>query len=303
MGNFEADLIFSCGENIFLPVVDSWIVIDVLRATTVITRWFELDGPELFPVKGTNEARQLVTKLKELGRKPLLMGEVNGIPPEGFDLGNSPVELNKELIKNYDCGVMSTTNGTVALNQALESGSYVVAASFRNASACLAHALSVGPRVGLLCSGRKRRPSWEDTLLAGAILEELNSLGQVLMTDSAKIALALWKNRDENLEACVKKSEHAEYLLRIGYENDIKFACEKNISSVVPVYGIVRTDGWSDYPSASLKAVRLSGPHVKISQAPEPQKNPGLESPVDPFEELLAYTKKNSPDFFLGRKN
>ena len=38
----EADVVLSCGEH--LPAVDVWMVIDVLRATTVIVRWFELGG-------------------------------------------------------------------------------------------------------------------------------------------------------------------------------------------------------------------------------------------------------------------
>ncbi|MBR0094153.1 MAG: 2-phosphosulfolactate phosphatase, partial [Synergistaceae bacterium] len=158
---FEADLVFSCGENNFLPVVDVWLVIDVLRATTVMTRWFELGGTELYPVKSPDEARRLVLELQERGSSPLLMGEVNGIPPEGFDMGNSPLELSYELIQEHYCGVMSTTNGTVALNEAFSSGSPVIAASFRNISACLDHALTLGDRIGILCSGRKSRPSWE----------------------------------------------------------------------------------------------------------------------------------------------
>ncbi|MBQ9595499.1 MAG: 2-phosphosulfolactate phosphatase, partial [Synergistaceae bacterium] len=91
---FEVDVVFSCGEDNFLPLADVWLVIDVLRATTVMTRWFELGGRELYPVKSPDEARKLVQEIRERGSSPLLMGEVNGIPPEGFDLGNSPIELN-----------------------------------------------------------------------------------------------------------------------------------------------------------------------------------------------------------------
>ena len=122
---FEADVVFSCGEDNYIPDVDVWIVIDVLRATTVMTRWFELGGIELYPVKTPDDARALVAELRERGSSPLLMGEVNGLPPEGFDLGNSPTELNYELIQDHYCGVMSTTNGTVALCQAASSGSPV----------------------------------------------------------------------------------------------------------------------------------------------------------------------------------
>ena len=97
-GNYEADLVFSRTEGGILPSADVWIVIDVLRATTVIARWFELGGTELYPVKTPDIARELVKELRGRGSSPLLMGEVNGIPPEGFDFGNSPRELNYEII-------------------------------------------------------------------------------------------------------------------------------------------------------------------------------------------------------------
>ena len=63
--SYEADLVFSCGEGNYLPSADVWLVIDILRATTVITRWFELGGTELYPVKTPDNARELVQELKD----------------------------------------------------------------------------------------------------------------------------------------------------------------------------------------------------------------------------------------------
>ena len=54
------------------------------------------------------EARELKFKDSDL----LLAGERNGLPPEGFNLGNSPEEF--EQIKGRRV-VMTTTNGTVAI--------------------------------------------------------------------------------------------------------------------------------------------------------------------------------------------
>lgn len=285
--HYEADVVFSCGEDNYLPSVDVWIVVDVLRATTMITRWFELGGTELYPVKTPDEARLLVQELRERGSSPLLMGEVNGIAPEGFDLGNSPVELSYDVIRGHYCGVMSTTNGTVALVQAASSGSYVLAASLRNYAAVLDHALTLGRRVGLLCAGRKGRPSWEDTLCAGAIIEELNTRGEVLMTDSAKISLMIWQNRGDNLTAYVKRSEHAKYLEQIDYNDDIAFSCKPNISTVVPI--LENEEGRNILQSVSGSARAYTGNDHAIK--PEAIHSAPTQKP-DPFEELLAYTKK-----------
>ena len=281
----EVDLVFSCGENNFLPVADVWLVIDVLRATTVITRWFELGGTELYPVQSPDEARRLVLELKERGSSPLLMGEVNGIPPEGFDMGNSPLELNYELVQDHYCGVMSTTNGTIALNEASSSGSPVIAVSFRNVSACLDHALKIGERLGILCSGRKKRPSWEDTLCAGAVIEALKARGEVLLTDSARIALTAWQNRDSSLLSCVEKSNHAEYLKHIGYGRDIIFACEVDVSTVVPML-VSDNKG-----HIILRSVEGSARPYLVPQFERIKPYP-VKKISDPFEELLSYTKK-----------
>lgn len=276
--NYEADLVFAGGGN-YLPSADVWIVIDVLRATTVMTRWFELGGTELYPVKTPDEARQMVQELRGRGSSPLLMGEVNGIPPEGFDMGNSPLDLNYDVIREHYCGVMSTTNGTGALLEAESSGCPVMAVSFRNYSACLDYALTIGTRIGILCSGRKHRPSWEDTLCAGAVVEGLLRHGEVIMSDSARIALTLWQNSGSDTESCVRKSNHAQYLTQIGYSNDISFACEIDASTVVPMLA-------GNEERTVLRAVSGSArPYQRDNIAPKK---------ADPFEELLAYTRKKA---------
>ena len=277
--HYEADLVFACGEGVYLPSADVWLVIDVLRATTVMTRWFELGGTELYPVKTPDDARKLVDELRARGSFPLLMGEVNGIPPEGFDFGNSPLELTYEIIREHYCGVMSTTNGTKALLEAESSGCPVIAASLRNYSACLDHALTIGKRIGILCSGRKSRPSWEDTLCAGAVVEDLMRRGEVLMSDSARIALTLWQNSGNDTESFVRKSNHAKYLEQIGYSGDISFACEIDASTVVPMLA-------ENEERTVLRAVSGSARPYHREAVTE------KKAEADPFEELLAYTRK-----------
>ena len=282
--SYEADLVFSCGEGNYLPSADVWLVIDILRATTVITRWFELGGTELYPVKTPDNARELVQELKDRGSTPLLMGEVNGIPPEGFDAGNSPIELTYDIVRGHYCGVMSTTNGTVALLEAASTGCPVIAASFRNYSACLDYALTIGKRIGFLCSGRKSRPSWEDTLCAGAIIERLGERGEVLMSDSARMSLTLWQNRDVNLEKFIRLSTHAKYLEQIGYNDDISFSCQSDVSTVVPV--LSESEGHNVLQSISGSARPYHRDNEKVIL-----KDNNETREKNPFEELLSYTR------------
>lgn len=276
-GNFEADLVFAQGGEQYLPSVDVWLVVDVLRATTVMTRWFELGGTELYPVKTPDLAREMVQELRGRGESPLLMGEVNGIPPEGFDFGNSPLALTHDIIRGHHCGVMSTTNGTGALLEAEYSGCPVIAVSFRNYSACIDHALTVGSRIGILCSGRKHRPSWEDTLCAGAVIENMTQREEIFMSDSARIALTLWQNRGSDIEACVRLSNHARYLEQIGYSEDISFACEADASTVVPMLAV----------NEERTILRTVSGDARPYHREAVQKKK-----ADPFEELLEYTRK-----------
>ena len=301
----EIDVIFSCSEDNFLPAVDVWIVIDVLRATTMITRWFELGGTELYPVRNPDEARKLISDLRERGSDPLLMGEVNGIPPEGFDLGNSPADLNYKVVQEHYCGVISTTNGTVALLEAASSGSPVIASSLRNASAVIDHALTLGNNIGVLCSGRKGRPCLEDTLCAGALVDDLNFryANKILMSDSAKIALTVWNDRGENLEEYIRKSDHAKFLEHIGFSEDIKFCSEYDACTVVPML-------FNDKNEHTIlrSVIGSSKPHAERIKPLEQNKisKPELE-PVkkinDPFEELLQYTRKPSKYFYIHNHN
>ncbi len=286
-------MIFSCSEDNYLPVVDVWLVIDVLRATTVMTRWFELGGTELYPVKSPDEARQLILELQDRGSSPLLMGEVNGLPPEGFDLGNSPTELTYDLIREHYCGVMSTTNGTVALNQAASSGSPVIAVSLRNYSACLDYALTLGNKIGLLCSGRKKRPSWEDTLCAGAILEALIGRGETEMTDAARIALTLWQARGEDLREYVMNSTHAKYLETINFANDVTFCCVCDSSTVVPMLSTdEKTHIILQSVSGSARPYNAASQAITVSDKPLSLIHKERQQKSNPFEELLSYTKK-----------
>ena len=298
----EADVVLACGEH--LPAVDVWIVIDVLRATTVITRWFELGGRDLYPVGSSGAARNLARDLASGGASPLLMGEENAIPPEGFDLGNSPLDLSREVVRAHSCAVMSTSNGTVALLSAAATGVPVLAACIRNASAALDHALTLGSRIGLLCAGRKQRPGWDDTLCAGLLLHELQSrYPDILLADGARLSLLAWRSSGNFLQS-MRSADHAVFLDHIGYGEDIVFACEQDAASVVPV--LHEEPNGEDGMRAVLRSVTLP-PHPRRTETPlelDPSRGASAEKPKpDPFAPFLRYTGNQEEEpryFFLG---
>ena len=240
MSKIIADVVLAQGEP--MPEADIWIVIDILRATSVISRWFELGGKAIYPVIEPEDALALAAQLKAQGERPLLMGERHAVLINGFDLGNSPLDLTPELINKYSCAVMSTTNGTAALNAAFKTNKPVIAACARNADAAVKYSLDKLNnnnefKIGILCSGRRKRPAWDDTLCAGLLLEILKDIcgNNLAMADCARLAFELWQNHKHEFLDSVMTAEHAKFLDGLGFGRDIKFACQVGVSDAVPV--------------------------------------------------------------------
>jgi 2-phosphosulfolactate phosphatase len=189
----EVEVVLSHSER--LPIVDVWMVVDILRATTVMVSWFAAGGGDLYPVDSIESAAEFSRVLRQEGQTPVLMGERNAVMPEGFDLGNSPLDMTRELTARYSCAVMATTNGTRAFLKAASMGVPVLAVCARNAFAALDLALSKGRRVGIFCSGRKGRPAWDDTLCAGLLVARLKEyLPEIRLADSARLAWLSWRS-------------------------------------------------------------------------------------------------------------
>src|SRR5215472_16135758 len=64
------------------------VAVDVIRATTTAVTCVAL-GRKCFPVSSLEQAASLTAKLTN----PLLVGEIKGFLPQGFDLNNSPADL------------------------------------------------------------------------------------------------------------------------------------------------------------------------------------------------------------------
>ena len=95
------------------------VVFDVLRATSSIITGLASGVEAIFPVRTVEEARERKVKDPDL----LLAGERGGLPPEGFDLGNSPEEFEKAKGRRV---VMTTTNGTAAIESVRTSSKVLI---------------------------------------------------------------------------------------------------------------------------------------------------------------------------------
>lgn len=205
------------------------VVIDVLRATTCIATAFTNGCRQMIPVKTVEEA---VAKKKELFPDALLTGERKGLLIPGFNLGNSPREYQPEVVKGKTV-VMTTTNGTVALNKAANS-LHVYTAAFVNAAAVCKKLQKNDSDVVILCAGIEGRFSLEDALCAGLLADRLSL--NFRLSDTALAAQAMYLGYKDDLVNRMLVSSHAQYLVKIGFGQDIPLCLTHDVLDVTPTF-------------------------------------------------------------------
>src|SRR5579885_499462 len=114
------------------------VVIDVLRATSTLATLIARGVREVAVVAAIAEAFALRDAGGEAVR--LLCGEVGGLPPAGFDYGNSPEEFARLDLAGRSA-VLFTSNGTKALVRVAVSPA-VFAGSLLNVTAAMNAALT-----------------------------------------------------------------------------------------------------------------------------------------------------------------
>lgn len=205
------------------------VVIDVLRATTSIATAFSNGCHQIVPVEQVTQAFQ---NKEELYPEAILAGERKGILIPGFTLGNSPLEYNHSTVFDKTI-IMTTTNGTMALNKA-SGAAKVYAAAFVNAMAVCLRLIDEGRPVVILCAGTDGRFSMEDALCAGLIADRLK--GHYHLSDKALAVQAMYEAYKSNLVARVGQSSHARYLTGLGFADDVKLCLQQDVCSVAPVF-------------------------------------------------------------------
>ncbi|MCX7828479.1 MAG: 2-phosphosulfolactate phosphatase [Thermanaerothrix sp.] len=213
------------------------LVVDMLRATTQMSVFFELGGVRAVLAGDVEEARVLKKKLEEDGEGWSLLGERGGVAPRGFDGGNSPRELMAMPQDRRLRVVMTTTNGTGAILRALEASDRVYPFCLRNLSAAaglVAH--ETGP-VAVLCAGHEGSESYEDVVAAGALVDRLLDIkgaSRVDLSSSARVALEEHRSVRGDIMGCIlERSSHGAFLAEMGFMGDIEEACRVDVTEIL----------------------------------------------------------------------
>jgi 2-phosphosulfolactate phosphatase len=204
------------------------VVIDIFRATTSICYGIENGATAIIPVSKVEECHAY----REIEPGHLLAAERDGEIVEGFDFGNSPFSYTKEKVAGKTI-VLTTTNGTQALHLSRKAKKIVIGA-FLNLTALCNWLKKQDENILLVCSGWKNNFNLEDTLFAGAVVEQLQS-ATFVADDAAIAANDLYRIAKDDLNGYLKKTSHSERLKALGIEADIEFCLRVDLTTAIPV--------------------------------------------------------------------
>ncbi|TWU37219.1 2-phosphosulfolactate phosphatase [Novipirellula artificiosorum] len=216
--------------------VDAAIVIDVLRASSVIVTGLASGARQVITTRGIDEAVGIASQRSE---KPLLCGERGCVKIEGFDLGNSPDQYTREIVFGRDL-VLTTTNGTRAIESATQA-KRVLIGCFLNLSAVVQR-LDPDWHVRLVCAGTAGAVTLEDVLFAGAVVTLCETRCAVQSDDASVVARQTWESWFGNagmpsapaLERSLRESLGGRNLLKLGFGADIRRCAQIDVMGVVP---------------------------------------------------------------------
>lgn len=202
------------------------VVIDVLRATSVITTALYNGALDVTVKVEVEEA------LKLKNNETLLGGERKALKIEGFDLSNSPLEYSREKVENKRI-VLTTTNGTKTIHRAA-SADKIYIGSILNGKAVGELLAQEGKDTIIICAGTQGNFSLDDFICAGKIIHDVVNIKQIIMDDFAASAYMAYRDNKNDMISYIKMASHYKYLISLGLENDIKYCFTEDIIKLVP---------------------------------------------------------------------
>ncbi len=208
------------------------VVIDVLRATSTIATALYNGAKCIIPVETVAECIQVGKQLDGI-----TAGERDGRIAEGLEYGNSPFEYPETFVKDKTL-VLTTTNGTKLLHMALsKNAKSIITASFPNLSATCEYLIQQKQNVILGCAAWKDRVNLEDTLFAGAVINQIKQ-HFTINCDSSQMAETLYINGAKDLYGFMKEknASHYQRLTGFGLEKDIRYCLTADVANILSIY-------------------------------------------------------------------
>lgn len=201
------------------------VIVDALRASATAAMLLECGAIEILVV---DEVETAFRARDDAWRDALLFGERGGLPPAGFDYGNSPREAHHAHGRRV---VFTTSNGSARVIQATGAASVHFGTTV-NARA-VAQALA-DRDVVLIPAGKVGDPAYnaqEDWVAATAIAMAADrpiGEGALYYRDTRQLIEL------DGVLNLFESAPHAAELRRVGLADDIAYCARNNIASVLP---------------------------------------------------------------------
>lgn len=208
------------------PVNDrTVVVVDILRATSCMVTALAHGVQSIRPFANLEECRAMKSK------NYFTAGERNGEKVEGFDFGNSPFEYMADNLKGEKIA-FTTTNGTQAIAKS-QGAKEIIIGSFLNLSAVTEYLKKGEDSVLVVCAAWKGKVNLEDTLFAGALVENLKNHVEP-DCDAPLAAQHLYNLAKKDMVDFLKDSSHVKRLNRLNIHKDIEFCLTPDQYQTIP---------------------------------------------------------------------
>ncbi len=208
------------------------VVIDVLRATSVMVTALNNGCDKIIPVKEIGEAIDIASKDKN---KYLLGGERGGIKIDKFDFSNSPLDYIEDIVKGKSL-IMTTTNGTRAIKNSEEAEKIFIGALI-NGRVVAEKLAKLNKDVTFVNAGTDGEFSMDDFITSGYIINCLRDImkNHCTLTDIAKTSEYVYIN-NPSIISFVKDALHYKRMKDLRYNEDLRYCLSKDLINIVPEY-------------------------------------------------------------------
>lgn len=203
------------------------VIVDALRASATAAALLDAGATEILVVGEVDDAHRA---RREFWKDALLFGERGGLPPEGFDYGNSPAEAHHARGRRV---IFTTSNGATRLIQA--TGAASIHFGTTTNAAAVVQLLSNQPHdVVLIPAGKVGRPDYDAQ-------EDWVAAASIAMLADAPIGEGALYYRDtrqrielDGVLRLFESAPHAEELRKVGLTSDIALCARMNTAQAVP---------------------------------------------------------------------
>ena len=203
------------------------VIVDALRASATAAMLLDAGATELCVVSEVSEAFDAKRAIPHV----LLFGERGGLPPEGFDFGNSPRTVEAARGKPV---VFTTTSGARRLVDSWGAHAIYMGSTV-NARAVARTAAAHDTDIVLIPAGLSTDPTFsaQEDWVAASVIASASGLD----IGEGALEYRRWQERIriEGVPALFASAPHAAKLLAIRLEDDITYCAQIDITDVAPM--------------------------------------------------------------------